>query len=476
MKTNLPQFIVVLLLMNSYNSFAQTNKEELDVDSGIYSLAENDATHPCITNEQYAMIEKRCIENAKLFIHDSPTQKSVLSTQLNWPLKAATGFNDCSFYYIAAGVDQDPATTTFKDYNCGTVSYDGHRGTDIAIGPFPFYKMDNNQVEVIAAAPGIIIDKHDGEFDKNCVGVSSAAVANYVVIQHADGSQAMYWHMKKNSLTTKIIGQTVVAGEFIGIVGSSGSSSGPHLHFEVRTGSAATTVNDPFAGTCNLLNANSWWTSQKPYKEPGVLKASVHITDYTPVACPTTETPNESTSYTIPFTGPGLSPGYAKFYLFLRGETPGTTATMTILNPNSTVFNTWTRNCTNTANASYYGYSKLLPTNAGVYTFQVTYNGITCSQNFTIVNQTGINEKANSGVVKVYPNPSNGEFSIDFENANNQKIDLKIVNKLGQIVYSKELFNSTATVNLSGLSNGIYFVHAQSKNGINYNQKITIAK
>ena len=46
--------------------------------------------------------------------------------------------------------------------------------------------MDSNLVEVIAAAPGVILDKHDGEFDRNCASTSSNA--NYVVIQHTDGS------------------------------------------------------------------------------------------------------------------------------------------------------------------------------------------------------------------------------------------------------------------------------------------------
>jgi len=38
-------------------------------------------------------------------------------------------------------------------------TYDGHHGTDIAIWPYSFYKMDNNQIEVIAAAAGTITQK-----------------------------------------------------------------------------------------------------------------------------------------------------------------------------------------------------------------------------------------------------------------------------------------------------------------------------
>ncbi|MBK8923793.1 MAG: peptidoglycan DD-metalloendopeptidase family protein [Saprospirales bacterium] len=137
------------------------------------------------------------------------------------------------------------------DYNCGARTYDGHQGTDIGIAPFSFYKMDHNQVEVVAAAAGVLLDKADGNFDRNCA--VNSLPANYAVVQHPDGSRAFYWHLKKNSVTTKAIGQPVAAGEYLGVVGSSGSSSGPHLHFEVRSGSTTSTRVDPFAGACNGL-------------------------------------------------------------------------------------------------------------------------------------------------------------------------------------------------------------------------------
>ena len=46
-----------------------------------------------------------------------------------------------------------------------------------------------------------------------------------------------------------VVGQSVVKGQILGYVGTSGSSSGPHLHFEVHTGAPATRANaiDPVA-------------------------------------------------------------------------------------------------------------------------------------------------------------------------------------------------------------------------------------
>src|SRR6185369_4402412 len=104
------------------------------------------------------------------------------------------------------------------------------------------------------------------------------------------------------------IGQPVAAGDYLGIVGSSGSASGPHLHFEVWSGSTVATRIDPYSGSCNLLNASSWWSNQKPYKETSIIRASVHSTDIVLPPCPATETLNESSSFTIPFQGSGLSP------------------------------------------------------------------------------------------------------------------------------------------------------------------------
>ena len=56
---------------------------------------------------------------------------------------------------------------------------------------------------------------------------------NYVLIAHYNGLYTLSAHMSKRSVSA---GQTVSQGQVIGLVGSTGNSTGPHLHFEVRTG------------------------------------------------------------------------------------------------------------------------------------------------------------------------------------------------------------------------------------------------
>lgn len=463
MKKTSASTLLIILSVFSFPSLSQNNNQPNN--EGEYVIGNYDTDHPEISAQQYELIDMRCAENRKLLGLDK-TEKSTTSVSLSWPLRAATNLTDCSFYAVSAYVDQNTATGTYSDYNCGTHTYDGHQGTDIMTFPFGFYKMDNSQVEIIAAAAGTIIDKHDGEYDRNCVGAGSSLPANYVIIQHADGSVALYWHMKSGAVTTKAVGQTVTTGEYLGVVGSSGSSSGPHLHFEIWSGTTSATYKDPFSGTCNLLNASSWWAAQKPYTEPAVIKASVHTTDMVLPSC-ATETPNESTSYTIPFQGPGMTPGYAKFYVFFRNSTPGMTANMSILNPGGTTYLSWNYTTPTAYTASYGGWSKLLPTTAGTYTFQAIYNGITCSQTFDIVTTTSIETIAETEQILIYPNPSDSKFNIKFENgiSNHKNPVIEFYNVLGRLIARSALTSSTSQLNPE-LESGIYFYKLMDTDGL----------
>lgn len=453
---------IFLLLMSAFpgKAFSQNLKDSTSENEEI-SLIVNDAEHPCITEAEYEIIENECKKNIELLGLDKIV-KSRSAVSLQWPLRAANGLNDYSFYNVSAYVDLNSATGATQDNNCGSNTYDGHRGTDISIWPYNFLKMDKDMVEVIAAAPGTIIAVHDGEFDKNCSG--NSLTANYIMIQHQDGSSAMYWHMKKNSVTTKTVGQTVVAGEYLGVVGSSGSSSGPHLHFEVRTGTFdANTRVDPFSGSCNSTIASSWWANQKTYKETAITRISVNTTDAVFPPCPDTEIPNESNVFAVPFQGVGLAAGYAKFYIFIRDEISGLNAELKILNPNGTTFNSWTYNSTANNKIKVWGFSKLLPTTPGLYTFQAQYNGITTSTKFEITNNTQSYNVIENQYFKLYPNPSNGRITI--EKTSNKYQRILIYNSMGALILEKNLLDYKTNIFIND-SKGLYLFRITDGNQI----------
>ena len=75
-----------------------------------------------------------------------------------------------------------------------------------------------------AAAEGIVIIAHNN-------GAWGGGYGNYLVISHPNGTQTLYAHMIHAIISS---GQHVSAGQTIGYLGSTGLSTGPHLHFEVR--------------------------------------------------------------------------------------------------------------------------------------------------------------------------------------------------------------------------------------------------
>ncbi|MEU3604637.1 LysM peptidoglycan-binding domain-containing M23 family metallopeptidase [Streptomyces sp. NPDC035033] len=72
----------------------------------------------------------------------------------------------------------------------------------------------------------------------------SGAYGNEVVIQHADGNYSQYAHLSSLSVSA---GQSVSGGQQIGLSGSTGNSTGPHLHFEIRTAPSYGADIDPLA-------------------------------------------------------------------------------------------------------------------------------------------------------------------------------------------------------------------------------------
>lgn len=90
-------------------------------------------------------------------------------------------------------------------------AYTSHTGIDIAA---------DSGTDIKAAYDGVV--KSTGTEDK---------AGNYVKIEHSDGSETLYCHCSKLLVSE---GDSVKAGDTVALVGSTGWSTGPHLHFEIH--------------------------------------------------------------------------------------------------------------------------------------------------------------------------------------------------------------------------------------------------
>lgn len=453
-------FFAVFFIAFSYGQTADSK-----VGGGEFKF--NPENTPCLTYEQRENIKIQLQENVQLLKQQNKlafkdTNRAGGHVLFSWPIQQATGFDYNDTWAISNYVDHNAAfPNQLLDYNCGSTTYDAasgynHQGLDIYLWPFTWKQMDDSQTEIIAAAAGQIIDKGDGQFDRSCNFNNN--VWNAVYVQHSDGSVAWYGHMKNGSVTTKNIGDMVAVGEVLGTVGSSGNSTGPHLHFEVYTDNSYTQLVDPYYGNCNGMNVDSWWLSQKPYSNPNINAALTHTAN--PIVfptCPTAETTYESTSFELGDT----------IYLtaFLRDQVAGTNLSVQILRPNNTVFYNSAFNTTATSSSWYYYWYFNSFDVIGEWKWIVTYEGQTVTHLFTI--QTLSVDENDFQSVSVYPNPTKDFLNI----SSNQPIKKAVVVDIqGKTIQTLNTSNGIKQVDISGYASGMYFITLEG----NSNQKKTL--
>ncbi|MCB1885150.1 MAG: M23 family metallopeptidase [Geminicoccaceae bacterium] len=185
-----------------------------------------------------------------------PSPAEVPPPALGLPL-ACEPTQDC---WIPRYVDVDPGPG-IADHACGTLTGDGHKGTDFAI---PDLAALDRGVPVLAAAAGTVRGTRDGMADVSVDEIGEGAVAgrecgNGVVLDHGGGWETQYCHLRRGSVAVGK-GDQVEAGAKLGFVGLSGEASFPHVHLSVRRDG---TEIDPFTGRppgegCNVGGAPLW--------------------------------------------------------------------------------------------------------------------------------------------------------------------------------------------------------------------------
>lgn len=381
--------LIVLVLLGT--SPARAGAEVATPEGGGMGTARLEHNGPCLTDAQRAVIRQRLEENRALLAARGkllrPETGAGPAVAFGWPLRLNPVLHDPGFHGLSNYVDHDPANPGFVlDPQCGARTYDiagyNHQGTDLFLWPFSWLKMDHEDVQIVAAAAGQIIGKDDGNFDRSC-GFGGGDW-NAVYVQHADGSRAWYGHMKQGSLTAKPVGATVVEGEVLGSVGSSGNSTGPHLHLEVYD--AGANLIDPYAGPCNNLNASSWWAAQRPYDDSALNALRTHDAAPEFPACPNPEIPHERNAF-----APGETVYLAAYY---RDQLSGQVSQYRVYDAGGTLRYQWSHSSPAAYYAASYWYWTITAPAGGVtfgnWRFEVTYQGSTTAHTFWLGPLTGV--------------------------------------------------------------------------------------
>ncbi|MBN2175402.1 MAG: peptidoglycan DD-metalloendopeptidase family protein [Bacteroidales bacterium] len=378
------------------------------------------------------------------------------------PIKLKNGVEEQAFYTITGYVDHDSLFPDYlQDYMCGDLTYDlsdgfNHTGTDFFLWPFPWKKMYHDEVEVVAAAPGILYWKQDGNFDQQCDGNNDPW--NGVAVMHDDGSTSWYIHMKKNSLTDKFVGEEIEKGEFLGVVGSSGSSLAPHLHFEVY--SADDILIDPFFGPCNGEIVETWWTDQISYKEPGINKITTNFSLPEFPECPGEEIPNEDSVF---------YPGDTVFLVtYFKNISYGDPVEVVVYRPDNSVFYTWSWNSPWLFYAAswMYFYVVINEEDYGIWRFVLNYAGTDYPVEFNLSNPQNTHDESEDGLFQFFPNPVNDLLFIRFKGNLSEPVLVKIFDFTGREVLHQEVSfyqNSAIELDMTCFVKGFYTVEISNK-------------
>lgn len=395
----------------------------------------------CLSPEKRQQIQQELDANRQLLKSQGKlSENKMLSHPLFiWPVTKNPDTTYNKVWSISNHVDHNLAyPNKVQDWNCGARTYDttdgyNHQGIDIFTWPFGWYMMDNNQAHAVAAADGIIIGKDNGNFDRNCSFGNGDW--NAVYIQHADGSVAWYGHLKNNSLTSKAIGSFVSAGEYLGVVGSSGNSTGPHLHFEVYNSNNQ--LVDTYAGSCNTWTSStdSWWVSQKPYIDPKINGIFTHSdTAVFDNGCGVQETTNFKDSFN---TGEKVM-----VYMYFADLPVGKSINLKLIRPDNTIAynNTFSNSAFYYASYWYFTFQSSQFNQYGNWKASVTVDSETVTHDFIYGANMGVSDINSSKLFSVANPVKNNQLQIiSKNNLASDKTTLEIYSLDGKRVESKRV-------------------------------------
>ena len=215
-------------LENSKQTLA-SSKEIIEVKRNSLNLSVKDKNNlvNTLTEEEKALnqqleqfeIDKKAIQDelGKIAKKESSKNSSSSVTSNVTP-------SSCGYIFPIFGLSKENINN--KNYP----SYPGHNGVDVNIGVVG--------KSVVAVKDGTV---ETSKSLKNPDG-SYRSYGEYITINHHDGTQTLYAHLLAGSRKVSP-GQKVSQGQVIGTVGSTGNSTGPHLHFGVYINDKRSFVN-----------------------------------------------------------------------------------------------------------------------------------------------------------------------------------------------------------------------------------------
>lgn len=202
---------------------------------------------------------------------------------------------DC---YIQQFMDHDP-TDAFQDFRCGPRAYNTHKGTDFAVATAADAKRG---IRVLAAAPGKVLGTRDGMADAWSGKINAEAIAgrdcgNGLVIDHGEGWQTQYCHMREGSVSVSS-GDNVAAGHPLGMIGMSGRTEFPHVHLSVRKDGVPVDPFAPDGAKCDGDPERTLWAEPLMIQEGGILMMGFadHVPKYPQIKEGTADTKVTRTS------------------------------------------------------------------------------------------------------------------------------------------------------------------------------------
>lgn len=258
---------------------ANTTEEKLKVGPGLRLVA-----HMWVTFDSPAAAPKSIQHRLSFKVGDYPEELSVMSAQANVTADSLVISPPLRGSEWLAG--NGPANTSGHRRALVPIAGGAHIAQRFAIDflqlnpdgkSFSGDEKDNKSYrcygsEALAVADGVVVATKDG-IPENIPGATSRAVpitletvgGNHIILDLGNGKFAFYAHLQPGSLHVKL-GDKVRRGQVLGLVGNSGNSTEPHLHFHIsNANSPLGSEGLPYAFTSFEVQGRGWgWKPTTP--------------------------------------------------------------------------------------------------------------------------------------------------------------------------------------------------------------------